>query len=248
MQHQDPGLINTVVINTVFDTVGPATKGAPGDRRRELLPRHMGEHTCPGMTRATWWVFDLDMNRTEVWLVRHGETDWSASGRHTGRTDLPLNDAGRIAAKEVGARLAGEQFDLLLTSPMKRALDTCELAGFSGGALATGDLSEWDYGKYEGITTDDIRLARPGWNLFTDGAPDGELPVEVAQRADHVIAKIRETEGRAIVFAHGHILRVLGARWCDLPVETGAHLSLGTASISTLGWEREVPVIKTWNT
>jgi broad specificity phosphatase PhoE len=188
------------------------------------------------------------MNRTEVWLVRHGETDWSAAGRHTGRTDLLLNDNGREAAKEVGARLADEQFDLVLTSPMRRARDTCELAGFGGGALSTGDLCEWDYGKYEGITTDDIRLRRPDWNLFTDGCPDGELPAEVAQRADHVIARIREVDGRVIAFAHGHILRVIGARWCGLPVTAAGNLLLGTATISVLSWDRDTPAIKTWNT
>lgn len=188
------------------------------------------------------------MKRPELWLVRHGETDWSASGRHTGRTDVLLNDAGRLAAKELGVRLGGEQFDRILTSPMARARETCELAGFGGGALATGDLSEWDYGRYEGVTTKEIRLSRPDWNLFTDGCPDGESPVDVTRRADQVIARIRESEGRAIVFAHGHVLRVLAARWCGWPVSAGAGLLLGTASVSALGWDRETPAIQRWNT
>lgn len=188
------------------------------------------------------------MHLTELWLVRHGETDWSASGQHTGRTDLPLNDAGRVAAKELGVRLAGEQFDLVLTSPLARARDTCELAGFSAGALTSEDLSEWDYGGYEGITTEEIRLRHPGWNLFTDGCPEGEPPGDVSRRADRVIARIRETDGRVIAFAHGHILRVVGARWCGWPITAAAHLGLGTASISILGWDRETPSIRRWNT
>jgi probable phosphoglycerate mutase len=200
------------------------------------------------MTIATAWVNDEVMNRTELWLVRHGETDWSAAGKHTGRTDLPLNSTGQLAAKELGERLAGEQFDLVLTSPMKRARDTCELAGFGGGALVAGDLSEWDYGRYEGVTTEEIRSGRPGWNLFTDGCPEGEMPAEIGERADRIIRQIRATEGRAIVFAHGHILRVVAARWCGWPVAAGAGLALSTASVSVLGWDRETPAIKRWNT
>jgi probable phosphoglycerate mutase len=200
------------------------------------------------MTIATAWVNDEVMNRTELWLVRHGETDWSAAGKHTGRTDLPLNSTGQLAAKELGERLAGEQFDLVLTSPMKRARDTCELAGFGGGALVAGDLSEWDYGRYEGVTTEEIRSGRPGWNLFTDGCPEGEMPADIGERADRIIRQIRATEGRAIVFAHGHILRVVAARWCGWPVAAGAGLALSTASVSVLGWDRETPAIKRWNT
>lgn len=186
------------------------------------------------------------MYQTELWVVRHGETDWSASGRHTGRTDLPLNDAGRVAAKELGVRLAGEHFDLVLTSPLARARDTCELAGY-GHALATDDLMEWDYGGYEGVTTKEIQLSTHEWNLFTDGCPDGEQPVDVTKRADQVIARIRETEGRVIAFAHGHILRAIGARWCGWPIAAGAHLKLSTASLSVLGWDRETPAIQRWN-
>jgi probable phosphoglycerate mutase len=184
---------------------------------------------------------------SQLWLVRHGETEWSASGRHTGSTDIPLTDDGRAAAQHLVATLSGHAFAVVLTSPLSRARDTCVLAGFGDRAVVDDDLREWDYGAYEGITTDGIRATRPGWTVFTDGCPDGEGPDDVAARADRVVAKARQTDGDTIVFSHGHLLRVLAARWVGLPAQAGAHLALATASVSTLGWERETPVIASWD-
>jgi len=187
------------------------------------------------------------MNHSQLWLVRHGETEWSASGRHTSRTDLPLTDAGRAAAGRLAEILHDRPFDLVLTSPMKRATETCELAGFAGGALTLGDLSEWDYGEYEGITTDAIRHQHPGWTLFFDGCPGGETLDQVAARADRIVERAREVDGPIIAFAHGHILRVIGARWIGAPAVVGANLVLSTATVSILGYERETPAILRWN-
>jgi broad specificity phosphatase PhoE len=189
----------------------------------------------------------IRVTRPEVWLARHGETDWSAAGRHTGRTDVPLNDNGRAAAIRLGDVLAGQVFDLVLTSPLQRARDTCELAGFGALAQVDPDLREWDYGDYEGITTTEIRKQRPGWTAFADGCPGGETLAEVGARADRVIERVRSVEGRVVVFGHGHSLRVLAARWVELGPDGGARLALGTATISILGWEREVATINSWN-
>jgi probable phosphoglycerate mutase len=182
-----------------------------------------------------------------MWLARHGETDWSASGRHTGRTDIPLNDNGRRAARRLKEILAGQRFDLVLTSPLQRARETCELAGLASSAQVDDDLREWDYGEYEGITTDEIRRTRPGWNVFADGCPGGESIAEVGRRADRVIARARAVDGQVIVFGHGHSLRVLAARWVDLEPQAGGRFVLETATVSELGWERETAVISRWN-
>ncbi|HWA67058.1 MAG TPA: histidine phosphatase family protein [Mycobacteriales bacterium] len=187
------------------------------------------------------------MTDSQLWLVRHGETEWSASGRHTGSTDVPLTERGRQAATQLAAVLAGHSFAAVLTSPMSRARDTCELAGFGDRAIVDDDLREWDYGEYEGVTTEEIRKTRPGWTVFADGCPGGEAADQVAARADRVIASARRTDGDTIVFSHGHLLRVLAARWVGLPAPAGAHLALATASVSTLGWERETPVIASWD-
>jgi probable phosphoglycerate mutase len=187
------------------------------------------------------------VQQPNLWLARHGETEWSAAGKHTGRTDLPLTDHGREAARALGERLAGEHFRLVLTSPMQRARDTCALAGLGADAVVTDDLMEWDYGEYEGETTDDIRRDRPGWTVFADGCPGGEQAADVARRVDRVVQQVRRSEGPVIAFAHGHVLRVLAARWCDLPPEDGAHLLLATATLSVLGWERETPAVQRWN-
>jgi len=184
---------------------------------------------------------------SRLWLVRHGETAWSASGKHTGSTDVPLTDTGRAAAESLMATLAGNSFALVLSSPMSRARDTCALAGLGDNADVTDDLCEWDYGDYEGLTTAEIRETRPGWNVFADGCPGGESPEEVGQRADRVVARVRSIDGDAIAFSHGHLLRVLATRWVGLPPQAGAHLALATASISVLGWERETPVISSWD-
>jgi broad specificity phosphatase PhoE len=184
----------------------------------------------------------------ELWLARHGETEWSRSGRHTGTTDIPLTDRGRDAAKRLGEKLRGEAFDLVLTSPLARARDTCALAGFGDGAVLTPDLVEWNYGEYEGITTEQIRETVPDWTVFTHGCPGGETAAQVGERVDRVIETVRALgSGRAIAFAHGHLLRVLGARWVELAPTDGARLVLDTATVSILGWDKETPAIRQWN-
>ena len=181
-----------------------------------------------------------------ITLVRHGQTDWSQSGRHTGRTDVPLTDAGRRQAMEVGAKLADGRFALVLTSPLSRATETCRLAGV-GAAETCDDLLEWDYGAYEGLTTDDIRAERPDWLLWRDGVPGGEQPRDVSRRADRLVARLRCSSGDVICFAHGHVLRMLAARWLGLGPDGGSLLALDPASISVLGYEREVSVVRLWN-
>ena len=181
-----------------------------------------------------------------LFVVRHGETEWSLSGQHTGRTDVPLTDAGRERAKQVGAFLAGRSFSLVLTSPLSRARDTAALAGFSD-ARVDDDLREWDYGDYEGLKTLDIRKERPGWFLWDDGVPNGETIDEVAARADRVIERVRDVDGDVVAFAHGHILRVLASRWIDQPPAFGRHLILSPATLSILGYEREAPALEAWN-
>jgi len=184
----------------------------------------------------------------EVTLVRHGETEWTITRRHTGDTDVPLTDVGRQEALELGKRLSASSFDLVLTSPLSRAAETCRLAGLGADAQVRDDLREWDYGAYEGLTSAEIRGQRPGWLLWTDGVVDGESGAEVAARVDRVIAEIRgATDGQVAVFAHGHLLRVFTARWLGQPPEFGAHVSLGPASICRLGWEHGVPSILLWN-
>jgi broad specificity phosphatase PhoE len=182
-----------------------------------------------------------------VTLVRHGETEWTIDRRHTGHTDIPLTEAGRQEAEQLGARLAGSRFELVLTSPLSRATETCRLAGLSDAAALRDDLREWDYGDYEGRRTADIRQERPGWLLWTDGVPGGETADQVGGRVDRVIAEIRGSAGPVAVFAHGHLLRVLTARWLELAPTFGAHVALGPASVCRLGWEHEVPAILLWN-
>lgn len=184
-----------------------------------------------------------------VYLARHGETAWSLSGQHTGLTDLPMTRDGEDAARALGARLTFVHPDLVLTSPLVRAHRTCELAGFGAVAQVDTDLVEWDYGDYEGKTTREILRDRPGWELFRDGCPGGEMPADAATRADRVIARIRAQGGNVLLFSSGHILRMLGARWVGLPPAGGACLLLGTASLSSLGYEHDAsePVIRTWN-
>lgn len=183
----------------------------------------------------------------EALLVRHGETEWSANGRHTSRTDLPLIQAGRERAAALATELAGRRFSLTLCSPLRRARETCELAGFGEVAEICEDLREWDYGDYEGLTTPEIRVDRPDWFLWRDGCPGGESPAQVQIRADRVLERVRDCAGDAILFAHGHILRVLAARWLSQPVEFGARLALSAGALSTLGYERETEVLRQWN-
>ena len=180
-------------------------------------------------------------------LVRHGQTEWSASGQHTGVTDIPLTDAGRRNAERLRDRLAGYRFQLVLTSPLQRARETARLAGLGDAAQLEPDLREFDYGEYEGRTTPEIREERPGWSVWRDGAPGGEMPEDVGVRADRVIARALEAGGDVALFAHGHLLRVLGARWIELPAAYGGHLALGTASLCEVGYERERRAIWLWN-
>ena len=191
------------------------------------------------------------MNETlpSVYLARHGETAWSLSGRHTGLTDLPLTERGEANARALGDRLQGLAFGLVLTSPLQRAKRTCQLAGFGDAAVQDRDLVEWNYGSYEGRRTAEILQERPGWQLFRDGCPSGESPADTGSRADRVIARIRAATGNVLVFSSGHILRVLGARWLGLPPGGGRYFLLGTASVSTLGYEHDKtePVFKQWN-
>jgi broad specificity phosphatase PhoE len=183
----------------------------------------------------------------KIYLVRHGETQWSLSGQHTGVSDIPLTENGRMAARLLQTVLAGESFALVLTSPLQRARETCELAGLGAQALVEPELVEWKYGDYEGITTAQIRTTRPGWSVFRDGCPGGETPEEIGARADRVLAKVRATEGNVALFAHGHIFRVLAARWINLPASYGEHFLLDTATLNVLGYYRESPALKIWN-
>lgn len=181
----------------------------------------------------------------EVWLVRHAETEWSRDHRHTGRTDVPLTQAGRAAASALAPRLAGHDFALVLSSPLSRARDTAVLAGLRP-QLREG-LVEFDYGEYEGITTDEIRRRDPNWSLWRDGCPGGETPADVGRRVDGVIDEVLRASGDVALVAHGHVLRVLAARWLEQPAALGAHLRLDTATISVLGFERDSRVILRWN-
>ena len=182
-----------------------------------------------------------------IWLIRHGETEWSRSGAHTGRTDLPLTAAGRDNAAAIGRWLNGRAFALVLTSPMERARDTCRVAGYGDAAHVDANLCEWDYGDYEGRTTPDIQTERPGWSLWRDGVPNGETIAQVAARAEAVLARALAADGDTALFAHGHILRILTARWLQLDPRCGSLFALSTASVSTLGYERETRVISCWN-
>jgi broad specificity phosphatase PhoE len=183
----------------------------------------------------------------EIVLARHGETEWSRDRRHTGRTDIPLTENGRRQAGVLRGALAGRDFARVLSSPLSRALDTCREAGLGDQAELTDDLYEWDYGEYEGITTAEIREGRPGWNLWRDGCPGGETAADVGRRVDRVLDSLDGLEGDAAVFAHGHVLRVLTARWLGLGPENGALFKLDTGTLSVLGYERETRAITRWN-
>ena len=182
---------------------------------------------------------------TEIVLIRHGETEWSRDGKHTGNTDVALTERGREQAAALGAALAAQSFVRVLMSPLARAADTARLAGFD--AEPRDELREWDYGDYEGRKTAEIREERPGWTLWTDGVPNGETAAEVAARVDAVLAELRRVEGAALVFAHGHLLRVLAVRWIGLEPDAGRLLALDPATVSVLAYERETPVIRVWN-
>jgi broad specificity phosphatase PhoE len=183
----------------------------------------------------------------EIWLIRHGETEWSRSGAHTGRTDIPLTEAGRASAEAIGRYLDGLRFALVLISPLARARETCRLAGYGEEAQVDPDLREWDYGDYEGLTTAEINRKRSGWSLWKSGVPNGESIEQAAARARRVIERISHIEGDAVLFSHGHLLRILAAVWLGLDPGAGRLFALGTASISTLGHERDTRVITRWN-
>jgi probable phosphoglycerate mutase len=188
-------------------------------------------------------------SQRRVWLVRHGETEWSRDGRHTGRTDIPLTEVGRVQAAALGRRLAGHRFALVLASPRSRASDTARLAGLGDVAIPDPDLAEWDYGALEGRRTVEIVKEYPGWAIWTGPWPGGESVDQVSARADRVLARCgaMRDEGDALLFGHGHMLRVLAARWLHLPGASGGLFGLSTATVSVLGWERERPIIETWN-
>jgi probable phosphoglycerate mutase len=182
-----------------------------------------------------------------VFAIRHGETEWSLSGQHTGTTDIPLTDNGRRLAERLRPVLAREAFALVLVSPLQRARETCELAGLGAAAVIDADLVEWNYGEYEGLTPRQIRAAAPDWLIFRDGCPGGEAPEQVGARADRVIARARAVAGDVALFAHGHLLRVLAARWLALPAGAGQHFLLDTGTLSVLGHYRDIPAVKIWN-
>ena len=191
----------------------------------------------------------MNQSPPDVYLARHGETAWSLSGRHTGRTDIPLTERGEDNARRLRGRLEGITFTEVLVSPLQRARRTCELAGFAAVARVTPDLVEWDYGDYDGRLTSDIRRDRPGWYLFRDGCPGGESLAEVGARADRVVSRLRANGGRILLFGHGHFSRILAVRWMDLSVEDARHLLLSTASLSIVGYEHTLadPAIVLWN-
>ena len=182
-----------------------------------------------------------------IYLLRHGETEWSLNGRHTGVTDIPLTENGRRVARLLQPILAKEKFALVLTSPLQRARETCELAGLATLATVDRDLMEWNYGEYEGLTTEEIRKTNPNWSVFRDGCPGGESPGEIGVRADKIVTKIRAADGNVALFAHGHILRVLAARWINLAAGYGEHFLLDTATLNVLGYYRESSAFKIWN-
>jgi len=185
--------------------------------------------------------------KQEIWLMRHGETEWSAKGAHTSRTDLPLLPSGIKQAQELAAKLNGRKFALVLVSPMQRARETCRLAGYGDVAQVTEDLKEWDYGAYEGRSTAEIRLTRPDWSLWRDGVVQGEYIEHVGRRAVRVIERCLAANGDVALFAHGHVLRILAAVWLQLPPNNGQFFQLGTGTMSVLGFEHEYRVMKRWN-
>ena len=189
----------------------------------------------------------MSTDEQKVYLLRHGETEWSLNGRHTGVTDIPLTENGRIAARLLKPILAKVTFTLVLTSPLQRARETCELAGLGQFANVEADLIEWNYGEYEGLTTEQIRSTRPGWSVFRDGCPGGESPEQVGARADRVITKVRTAAGNVALFGHGHFTRVLAARWINLSANYGENFLLDTATLNILSYYRESPAFQIWN-
>lgn len=189
----------------------------------------------------------MSFPQQKIYLVRHGETEWTLSDQHTGTTDIPLTKKGEQEAALLGKGLQGYKFNKILVSPLQRALMTCQIAGFMGSSEVDKDLAEWNYGQFEGLKTAEIRERFPTWNIFTDGAPGGETPSDIASRAGRIISKINITNGDIAIFSHGHFLRALAAQWIGLPIVEGRHLMLAPCSLSILGYERDTPVIRLWN-
>lgn len=189
----------------------------------------------------------MTRNPQQIYLIRHGETAWSLSGQHTGRSDIPLTDNGRKMAGQLASVLAGEDFACVMMSPLQRARETCALAGLGGRAAIDADLMEWNYGDYEGLTTGQIQALSPDWLLFRDGCPGGETPEQVGLRVDRLIAQVRAVRGHVALFAHGHLFRVFAARWLDLPVTEGCRFMLHPATLSILSYYRGIPAVKRWN-
>ena len=187
------------------------------------------------------------MHNQQVYLIRHGETEWSVDGRHTGVTDLPLTDNGRAIAKKLQPLLANVRFEAVLTSPLGRARETCELAGFAQRRVIDHDLMEWNYGEYEGVTTKEIQAKAPGWMLFRDGCPGGESPGDIGVRVDTLIGRVRSVDGHVALFGHGHMFRVFAARWLGLEVVAGGHFLLDTATLNILSYYQDIPAVKRWN-
>ena len=208
-------------------------------------------NVAPPPARSRDWSSPEPANKRRltqrVFLVRHGETEWSVSGQHTGITDIPLTERGRLAATWLSRIFAQEPFSLVLSSPLQRARITCDLAGFGTRAEIDRDLMEWDYGEYEGLTAKQIQAKAPDWLLFRDGCPHGENAEQVGARVDRVIARARAVDGLVALFAHGHVFRVLVARWLGLPPAAGVHFLLDTSTISVLGYYRGIPAVKRWN-
>jgi broad specificity phosphatase PhoE len=192
-------------------------------------------------------VTERGQGRNEIVIVRHGETEWSAAGRHTSRTDLPLTDRGRERARALGPTLAAWRFVLVLCSPLRRARETCDLAGYGEVAELCDDLHEWDYGEYEGLTTSQIRERDPGWSLWREGCPGGETPPQVGARAERLLERLRGADGNALAFAHGHILRVVAVHWLVMDTSFGSRLALSAGGVGVLGWERHTEVLSRWN-
>ena len=199
----------------------------------------------PPPIRATDEEREVSLQRAI--LIRHGETEWSLSGQHTGVTDIPLTENGRSHARRLAPLLSDAMFSLVLTSPMQRARETCELVGLADRATIDVDLMEWRYGEYEGLTTKEIRVKHPGWSIFADGCPGGESPDQVAARADRVMARVRSVQGDVALIAHGHLFRVFAARWLGLPPAAGSHFLLDTATVSVLSYYHGVPAVRRWN-
>jgi probable phosphoglycerate mutase len=189
----------------------------------------------------------MQSSEQRVFAVRHGETEWSLSGQHTGTTDIPLTANGRRLAERIRPVLGKETFELVLTSPLRRARETCDLAGLGEHAVIDADLVEWNYGEYEGLTPKQIHERVPGWLIFRDGCPGGETPTEIGARVDRVIARARAAKGNVALFAHGHVLRVLAARWVGLPAGDGQRFLLDTGTLNVLAYYRGIPAVKIWN-